>query len=254
MKSLRNFHSGISKDAELKDILRNIEILYNKELFEHCEAQLSVAERLALKYELLEGLLAVRNWKRKLEQTQRPGNYSALNEILQEQETALKKLRNLNDYWQLAVATSGKMFQNQNSPIKKRLLLSSPKKALTLEAKVLYYNTAYLGHLEKGDSRKAEKELKTLIALLESSVVGLNEEPGLYVSSINNLVSFYVFNKNYEEAILLIQKAKKMYQSWKVTSENRTLLKQIMRTYNIELEIYRNTKEFENQKKIHSRH
>ena len=247
LKSLRNFHAGISKEAELKDILRNIEILYNKELFEQCEDQLRLAERLALKYELLVGSLEVRNWKRKLEQTRRPGNYKELNKILREQKVALKKLHNANDYWQLAVAVSGKMFQNQNSPIKNISLLNSPEKALSLEAKVLFYNTTYLRYLEKGESRMAEKELRTLITLLESSKDNLSEEPGLYVSSINNLVSFHVFNKNYEDAISLIQKAKKTYQGWKVTSENRTLLKQIMRTYNIELEIYRSTKNFEGQ-------
>lgn len=247
LKSLRNFHAGISKDAELKDILRNIEILYNKELFEQCEDQLRLAEKLAHKYELLVGALEVGNWKRKLEQTRHPGNYKALNKILQEQGVVLKKVHNANDYWQLAVAMSGKMFLGQDSPIKNRSLLNSPKKALSLEAKVLFYNTSYLRCLEKGDGQKAEKELRTLIALLESSEDRLKEEPGLYVSSINNLVSFYVFNKNYKDAILLIQKAKKTYQGWKVTSENRTLLKQIMRTYNIELEIYRSTKKFVDQ-------
>jgi hypothetical protein len=42
----------------------------------------------------------------------------------------------------------------------------------------------------------------------------------------------------------LIRKAKLVYETWHVTSENRTLLKQILRTYNIELEISRDTKAF----------
>ena len=247
LKSLRNFHAGISKDAELKDILRNIEILYNKELFQHCEFQLEVAKRLAIKYELLSGLLEINNWKRKLEQTRRPGNYLALNSLLDEQEATLKKLRNKLEYWQLAVEYSAGMFQNQNLKTGSTSLTHSPEKPMSLEAQVLYYNTAYLDHLQNNDNKKAENELRKLIKLLESYPDRLKEEPGLYVSSINNLVSFYVFNKKYEAAILLIQKAKKSYQGWKVTSENRTLLKQIIRTYNIELEIYRNTKDFEDQ-------
>ena len=244
LKSLRNFHAGISKDAELKDILRNIEILYNKELFDHCQTQLLVAERLALKYELLSGQLEVNNWKRKLEQTRNPGNYPALYKILQEHGSTLDKLGNNLNYWQLAVNYSSRVFQNQELDSGNKLVLSDHQKPMTLEAWVLYYNTAYLDHLQNDRNNKAENELITLINRLESSPDRIKEEPGLYVSSINNLVSFYVFNKNYEAAIQLIQKAKESYRGWKVTSENRTLLKQIMRTYNIELEIYRNTKDF----------
>ena len=244
-KSLRNFHENISKDAELKNVLRNIEILYNKELFSQCESQLKVARRLATKYELLIGLLEVENWQRKLHQTQRPGNYDGLALVIDDQDETLNKLRNNWHYWQLAVAISANMFQDQNIPVQNRNLLKNPEKALSLEAKVLFYNTSYLEHLENGDSLKAEKELRTLLQLLEKSPERLKEEAGLYVSSINNLVSFYVFNRKYGEAITLIQKAKTMYEGWKVTSENRTLLKQIIRTYNIELEIYRTTQNFE---------
>ncbi|MEX0288553.1 MAG: hypothetical protein AB3N14_05540 [Flavobacteriaceae bacterium] len=244
-KSLRNFHENISKDAELKNVLRNIEILYNKELFSQCESQLKVARRLANKYELLTGLLEVENWQRKLHQTLRPGNYNGLALVIEDQDMTLNKLRNNWHYWQLAVGVSGNMFQDQNNTVKNSWLLKSPEKALSLEAKVLYYNTSYLKHLQNGDSTKAENELRTLLQLLETSPERLKEEAGLYVSSINNLVSFYVFNRKYEQAIALIQKAKKMYEGWKVTSENRTLLKQIIRTYNIELEIYRTTQNFE---------
>ncbi len=248
LKSLRNFHAGVSKDAELKDILRNIEILYNKELFGLCESQLKRAEAMASKFELLPGLLQVENWKRRLVQTRHPDNYSDLTTVLEGQEKTLKKIVNNHRYWRLAIEFSANMFQGQNISIKNKSLLNHPEMALSQEAKVLFYNTSYLRHLQKNDSYKAENELRTLLTLLESAPYRLKEEPGLYVSSINNLVSFFVFNKKYKDAISLIQKAKRIYEGFKVASENRTLLKQIMRTYNIELEIYRNTKDFEKQR------
>ena len=248
LKSLRNFHARLSKDAELKDILRNIEILYNKELYKLCESELQRAERMAQKYELLSGLLEVENWKRKLVQTKSPGDYLALEEVLDGQEATLKKLQNIKDYWQLAVKVSKKVFKDQSVPIKNKSLLNNPKKALSLEARVLFYNTTYLEQLQNNNSKQAENELRTLLELLENSSERIMEEPALYVSSINNLVSFYVFNRRYDDAIALIQKAKRMYESWKLTSENRSLLKQVMRTYNIELEVYRNTRDFQNQR------
>ena len=67
----------------------------------------------------------------------------------------------------------------------------------------------------------------------------------MYVSSINNLLSFLVFNKQFDEALEYVQKAKKTFELFSLTSENRTLLKQVLRTYNIELEIYRDQKLYE---------
>lgn len=43
LKSLRNFHTKISKDAELKDALRNVEILFHKELYPLCYGELKKA-------------------------------------------------------------------------------------------------------------------------------------------------------------------------------------------------------------------
>ena len=45
--------------------------------------------------------------------------------------------------------------------------------------------------------------------------------------------------KKYDEALELAGRSKSVYQEWKLVSENKTLLKQILRTYNSELEIYR---------------
>ena len=72
LKSLRNYHSDISSDAQLKDILRNVEILYNKELYALCKTELKRAATLAAKHELLNGRVEVETWNRKLAQAQQP--------------------------------------------------------------------------------------------------------------------------------------------------------------------------------------
>ena len=94
---------------------------------------------------------------------------------------------------------------------------------------------------------EAEQTLYDLLILLEDHPKRIQEDPGMYVSSLNNLVSFLVFKKKRTEAIELIDKAKCIYEGWSITSENRTLLKQILRTYNIELEIYRDSEMITNK-------
>lgn len=247
LKSLRNFHAEVSKDAQLKDVLRNVEILYNKELFKHSQRELARAETMAHANELYAAMVEIQDWKRKLEQAVHPHHYTAFKKAIESQHEAIMKLQNTNAYWSLAVDVSSNMLSQGNAAIKNQDILNDPGNAKTLEAKVIHYNIAYLQLLQRDKGAEAEQKLFELIALLEQHADRIREEPGLYVSSINNLLSFLVFSKKYPDALGLIQKAKSVYDSWSITSENRSLLRQIIRTYNIELEIHRDLKSFDKQ-------
>lgn len=243
LKSLRNFHCTISIDAEIKDTLRNVEILYNKELYDICESELKRAERIALDNEINTATIEVKSWIRKLEQIKRPHNYRRFSQLLTEQKTAIELAENTNDYWQLAVRLSGNTFLNNNEVLETPLLKDSSY-ALSREAKVLFYNLAYLLNIQQNEEAEAESALLSIIHFLEEKPEKLKVEAGMYVSSINNLLSFWVYKKNYEGALELVRKAKEVYKSFSITTENRILLKQILRTFNTELEIYRITKSF----------
>ena len=247
LKSLRNYHAGISKDAELKDVLRNVEILYNKELFRQCDLELRRADAIAGKHELLTGKVEVETWKRKLAQTLQPHGYKTFKQTLVTQRAAIDALQSTNDHWQLVVNVSSGMLNPQGNVAIRNVSLKNQGNAQTLEARVLHFNTQYLLDLRNDDNASAEKRLTELITLLESHPQRIAEEPGMYVSSINNLLSFFVFQKRHAEGLLLIQKAKAVFEGWKITASNRTLLKQILRTYNIELEIYRDSKTFQQE-------
>lgn len=239
MKSLRNFHGKLSKDAEIKDLIKDIEILFHKELYDHCLTELEYAERIAKSYELTTSYIELFTWKRKVIQARRPQNYHELDDVLQNQKDYINILLNTNQYWQIAVQSTriGPVINSGN--YEKLELLTSSTPAITLEAKVLYYNTKYLHHLQRSENQLAENALIDLINLLEINTARITEEPGLYISTINNLLSFYVFTKNNEKALQLIAKAKAVYEKFELASANKALFRQISRTFNVELEIYR---------------
>ncbi|MBZ0099748.1 MAG: hypothetical protein K8F30_11720, partial [Taibaiella sp.] len=237
MDALRSFHGNISKDAELKEILRNAEILFNKELYELCATELKKAEQLAEKYELYTGLYEVLNWKRKLKQALEPYNYEAFHGYVSKQAKALAVLENVNAHWQNMVVNT---WQIMGSGIPRGIRTVKPAKAATLEAMVLEYNTAYLKHFGKNTG---ERELRRLLSVLERHPHRLREEPSPYVSTINNLVSYLVFGKRDDEALELIRKARAIYETFNITTEKKSMLKQVLRTYNLELEIYRSRKQ-----------
>ena len=66
LKSLRNYHHKVSKTAEITDLIRDIEILFTKELFDQCYFTIQKAEKLAARYEKLSLMIEILNWKRKL--------------------------------------------------------------------------------------------------------------------------------------------------------------------------------------------
>ncbi len=115
----------------------------------------------------------------------------------------------------------------------------------TLEAKSLYYNAAYLHHLGSSQPEKAEQQLRDLLQLLSEQPHRIKEDPGLYASTINNLLAFLNFRQRHAESLVLIQEAKEVYGQWGLSSENVRVQKATLRTFNIELEIYRDMRAFE---------
>lgn len=246
LKSLRNFHGKISKDAELKDALRNTEILYHKELYPLCHAELKKAEAIARSYEINSSLAEIIGWKRKLEQAMHSQHYSRFTELLHEQEKVIDAMRNTNRHWQHAVNTSRTTISNTTAKGKKIKIIKDAtlENAQTLESKVLFYNTSYLTSLRNGLQDKAEQSLIDLLNLLEKFPHRIKEDPAIYISSSNNLVSYLVFSKQYDKAIALINRSRSLYENVMQQNEKKSLLKQILRTYNVELEIYRDKKAF----------
>jgi hypothetical protein len=247
LKSLRNFHSELSKDSELKDTLRNVEILYHKELYDHCTLELKKAETIARHYEINSGLAEVIGWKRKMAQAKHSQQFNLFIELLTEQEKAIAAMSNTNLHWQNAVQTSYTVMSNvaASKKIIPRHKKATLENAETLEAKVLYFNTNYLTAIRNGLHDKAAKSLSDLLDLIEKYPHRIKEDPALYISSANNLVSFYVFSKQYEKAVALISRSRSLHEEAIQQHQKKSLLKQLLRTYNIELEIYRDTRSFD---------
>ncbi len=245
LKSLRNFHSTISKDAEVKALLQNVEILFHKELFKLCSDELAKAERLCHDYELLGVEYELFNWKRKLAQAINPGDFNSFEQILSNQKTGLEKMNKSNELWQLGIASSKAISTGAKNP--KVQWEQELKTTQTLDAKVMFYYSWFLHLVVQGESAVAEEKLIELLTLLEAQPNRLKEEAGWYVSTLNNLLSLYAYQKKIDLAFALINKAKKVYDGLDIKTENKGLLKQVLRTYNLELEIVRSEKLFEDR-------
>lgn len=238
LESLRDFHSQMSKDIVVKDLLKNVEILFYKELYGQAADELRRAESLANDYELHTAQIEVSRWKRRLEQTSHPNRYDRFAEILAEKKRAANALHNNLDCWDAIVQVSQKFMQRDtaNNPL---IPLIAPENAQSLESKVLVYNTLYIKNLREGKQAEAGKALSDLIKILESHPWRVKEDPVSYITTVNNLTGFHVFRGESDEALDVISRHRRFLENIGLPDTRRPVLKQVLRTTNIELEIYR---------------
>lgn len=111
------------------------------------------------------------------------------------QEMHLERIRRIHKAWELLLGMSTEA-------------VPDPKEAMSLNEAVLLYHRKYHLEIQNGRNDQAKKHLDNLIKHLESNPDRIKEDPGMYFSTINNLLSFLVFTKQYNEALSLLTRAK----------------------------------------------
>ncbi|WP_062057069.1 hypothetical protein [Aquimarina longa] len=226
LQSLRNYHSRVSKNAELMDIIRNVEILYHKGLYTICLSELSRAEKKATNFQQDVLLFHIYDWKRKVHQAVRPQDFETLKTITLQQKNTLEST---NEYIELLLANI--------DPDKFSL---SHKKNLSLQNKTLKTLHKYRKQILIKHTEKAKQTLEDLIKEWDQNPELLKEYFSMYFSINNNLLGFLVFKKQYKEAFVRILLLKQ--KSLTIDNTSAALIKEKLRLYNIELEIHRNLK------------
>lgn len=227
LQSLRNYHSRISKNAELMDIIRNVEILYHKGQYPICKSELNRAEKKAKNFQQDILLFHIEDWKRKVYQALHPQDFTTIKAIIEKQKNTLDST---NEYINLLLANV--------DPAQFSL---SHKKSVSLQNKTLKTLHKYRKQLLAKHTDKARQTIENLIKEWEQNPELLKEYFAMYFSVNNNLLGFLVFKKQYKEAFVRILLLKQKAQT--VTTISAAIIKETLRLYNIELEIHRNIKD-----------
>ncbi|CAN5427109.1 hypothetical protein BH10BAC1_BH10BAC1_18940 [soil metagenome] len=204
LKSMRNFHAGSTIDIELKEMLIDIDFLYQKGLYKHCQKIHTKAEILAVETDKKTRLLEILEWKAKLQQAT---NKNAAEEhfhknVFLEESTILKSIHlsmelksEVLDIFTLirkqGFARSKKDLELINTVIKKYGKLNYQKLNFNDKYYLNYINTVY--YTSSGNNEKSLVYTKRNIDLLESIPSKLrDEEFEKYIVSLNNLVVNFV--------------------------------------------------------------
>lgn len=227
LQALRNYHRDISQRAKVNDLLKNVEILYLKGLYPLAERDCAKAMQIAETYELETAKYDTLYWQRKLTQAQSPGDRMKMGEIVEQQAQVISNLREINQLWQALLQRPA----------------AKPMARPSLQARILKTNVDYLQLLNQGKGRQAEHLLTQLVNDLEQFPKHLENDPSIWPANLNNLLGLLLFEKKQDRALELIKRAKSFYAS--LPQLDTPTIRLILRTYNIELELYRDRRDSE---------
>jgi len=252
LKSLRNFHSGGSKRAQLYDWLREVEILYKKELYDQCGDIIKRARGIAEQYEKLTELLEVLSWERRLIVAQKGFKaIDQINGIIAYESQVIEKLNNVNQYIALTYNLFGSappevaIQELNNNP-----LVTDKSNALSFSALTFYYHIQYICNTFGGDAEVGLQQISELIEAFEERSHLIRENPDSYVTALNNKMGALLHMKRpKEEALELLYKIREVPEKYKLKQDNYTI-KIFLKTYNVELELYRDMKNWGEGKRL----
>ncbi|MDN5214671.1 hypothetical protein QQ020_21505 [Fulvivirgaceae bacterium BMA12] len=247
LKSLRNYHTGISKETEVRNLITDAEILHSKELFDQCYYVLEKAEKIARRFESFPALIDVYEGQRKLYVSKYGPNSPMFKEVVKKQASAIKKLENLNRYWELVADVSD--FRSGPSVEEKlaaKDLIQNPGLAASLRARILYHHTLFSAGLLQNQIPQAEKHIDAIIELLEAHPEKIKNEPGLYTSTLGNKITVLLYEKRWDEAFPVLELIRELPAKYGISKDSKFSVRARCRSYNLELEIYRDKKDLEN--------
>lgn len=93
---------------------------------------------------------------------------------------------------------------------------------LSLSAHVLSFYIQYREGIQRGKNEIAKASLLELISMLEKQPYRIEEEPAVYLSTVNNLLSFLVFTMNTDEALSLLPKVKSFFMRIDGSKRNKS--------------------------------
>lgn len=251
LKSLRNYHSGKNTDSELRGLMEDVIILFDKRLYTQALKQLQRAQKLALERERFLALEEILGWeirinKEELEPTKfvafleqahlELNKYSELRHKVNELYYLFNKIIAINRRIKHARSESE---VNEFKAVMDHELLANEDDIETVEAKLYYYLIHLTYAFSTGDYSKCLEYARKEQALFEEHDYLISERPDTYVSAITNMLLAQLHMHDYRGYPGLINKLRGL--------DNLSLGKQVqvfVSSYIHEMVMYSDTGQF----------
>lgn len=222
LKSLRSFYSEQSVSSLLKQEIKNIEILFSKALYKECEKFVSRAKKLAEPYEKFYYWYELIAWQKKLlEEAYEEGEFSTnLDELVEEEELVVSKLRNLAEYQviyskiNLIFRSGGFTRNNEEQKIVESIanyhLINGKNTALSIRATSICYYIKGLCAATNRDYESSFQFFNRTKEVLNQNPQIKEDSPQRYVMTLFHLLRCYIDSKDFDKATDLVNEIRQL--------------------------------------------
>lgn len=256
LKSLRAYHSDNTVSSVLKQEIKNIEILYKKALFKECNKFLARAKKTAIAHEKFYYWFELLNWEKLLlEEAYEAGEFTRdIDELIQEEQEVIEKLRNLAAYHVLYskinfVFRSGGFVRSDEDravveEISNHPLIKGKNTALSHRAATICYYIQGFCAMANRDTQRSYEKFNRVREILDQNPLVKKDVARRYVRTLNQILLNLIDLRKMDEARKLIQTMRALPVNAAFASTDIQVL--IFRaTYQAELKWYQQKGDFE---------
>jgi hypothetical protein len=222
LKALRSYYGDTSVSSILKQEIKNIEILYNKALYDECNKFLLRAKKMAIRYEKFYYLFELINWEKTLlEEAFEDGQFTKdLDTLIKEEQDVIEKLRNLAAYHVLyskinyVFRSGGYSRTDENKAIIDEIvnhpLIKGKNTALSRRAATICYYTQGFCNMAAGEYTVALEKFARVIQILDENDHLRSDLAKRYLRALTNTVTCQIDTNDFAAAEANIARIKSL--------------------------------------------
>ncbi len=219
LKVLRQYHASGSAEVRIKEMVHEVEILFNKGLFSQAHKILLRAKKIAYQYEKSLLLIDISKWESRLMGllvylSKKTTDYS---NIIAEEDQNLTRLQKNVAFkklsWELSDAiknigiSNTKELKEEFSKMDLSLLEKKPDN-VDFDTLVYYYHTSGNYCRVLGDHKKFYLNMRALLDLYESNPIQIEDYPYNMLGILNNYIHAVNLLKKHDEALTYLSRIK----------------------------------------------
>lgn len=252
LKSLTAYHAKTSINAQVLDMLRSVEVLYEKGFYKQCEKLLSKVKKLCRDYEKRILYAQCCEWEARL--ASRKSEVNHVSRITEEEQASLTAKIEILEYKKKAFSIYEKILQlgvvrdkDELASFKKEIeapLLKRADQLLTNEARYYKYSALGLYASTTGNKKQHYTYSKKIFDLFELHPALKEEYPFHYIGSLNNLCNALFQLERNAEVLKLVEKLRDFCNAFTVNKWEDVYLTGLLLSHDIEITAYMNTGQF----------
>lgn len=218
LRALRNFNEDLTDNLTALQTLIDLEILFNKKLYDTCQQLIEKMLKFTEDKELYNSAIVYLLWYRRI--LVRKGDYTMLaqkaNFLKEKINFCFRQLENLNGYREIQssilgiISKKGILLSKEDleslDEIIKNPLLENENKAITFHSKCHFYEAWIWYYSHTNNPEKSQLLSESFVGFLESNKTKMLQYPQVYFSAITNFVTRCCAIDLYDKALNGISK------------------------------------------------